>query len=136
VGAAGAACDAAAGRFAAGAGDGAALADCGFLGAAEEDCDAPSVEGKAACSFLTTGASTVEDADLTNSPMSFNLSRTVLLSTPNRFANSYTRALGTHFSIPDHAHVGAVTLFFVSEMTCTEHCQSHRVAISDNLISF
>lgn len=36
----------------------------------------------------TTGASIVEDADRTNSPMSFNLVRTTLLVTPSSFASS------------------------------------------------
>ena len=40
-----------------------------------------------------TGASTVLDADLTNSPISLSLARTVLLSTPSSFASSCTRAL-------------------------------------------
>jgi hypothetical protein len=40
-----------------------------------------------------TGASMVLDADLTNSPISFNLARTVLLSTPSSFASSCTRGL-------------------------------------------
>ena len=40
-----------------------------------------------------TGASTVLDADFTNSPMSFNLASTVLLGTPSSFASSCTRAL-------------------------------------------
>lgn len=40
------------------------------------------------CSLWTTGASTVEEADLTNSPISLSLLRTVLLLTPNCFANS------------------------------------------------
>lgn len=35
-----------------------------------------------------TGASTVLDADLTNSPISFSFARTVLLSTPSSFASS------------------------------------------------
>jgi hypothetical protein len=39
-------------------------------------------------SLRTTGGSTVEDADFTNSPMSFNLARTVLLSTPSSLASS------------------------------------------------
>jgi hypothetical protein len=39
-------------------------------------------------SRLSTGASTVEEADRTNSPMSFNIVRTVLLSTPSSFASS------------------------------------------------
>jgi hypothetical protein len=36
----------------------------------------------------TTGASTVEEAERTNSPMSLNVVRTVLLSTPSSFASS------------------------------------------------
>ena len=54
----------------------------------------------AACSLLeppfdsfsfsrrSTGGSTVDEADRTNSPMSFNIVRTVLLSTPSSFASS------------------------------------------------
>jgi hypothetical protein len=37
---------------------------------------------------LSTGASTVDEADRTNSPMSFSMLRTVLLSTPSSFASS------------------------------------------------
>jgi hypothetical protein len=40
-----------------------------------------------------TGASIVLDADLTNSPISFSLASTVLLSTPSSFASSCTRGL-------------------------------------------
>jgi hypothetical protein len=40
-----------------------------------------------------TGASMVLDADFTYSPISFNLARTVLLSTPSSFASSCTRGL-------------------------------------------
>jgi len=39
-------------------------------------------------SRLSTGASTVEEADRTNSPMSFSMLRTVLLSTPSSLASS------------------------------------------------
>ena len=42
-----------------------------------------------------TGASTVEEADLTNSPMSLSASSTFLLGTPNSFASSWTLALAT-----------------------------------------
>lgn len=63
---------------------------------------APAGEGlsaeKAVFSLRTTGASTVEEADLTNSPMSLSFSRTALLSTPRSLANSYTRCFGTQFS--------------------------------------
>ncbi len=40
-----------------------------------------------------TGASTVEEADLTNSPCSFSVASKSLLVTPSSFANSCTRAL-------------------------------------------
>lgn len=40
-----------------------------------------------------TGASTVDEADLTNSPCSFSVARSSLLVTPSSFANSCTRAL-------------------------------------------
>jgi hypothetical protein len=42
-----------------------------------------------------TGASTVEEADLTNSPMSLSASSTFLLGTPNSLASSWTLALAT-----------------------------------------
>src|SRR5699024_6300023 len=43
----------------------------------------------------TTGASIVEDAERTNSPISLSLARTALLSTPNSLASSYTRTFAT-----------------------------------------
>src|SRR5699024_5569020 len=43
----------------------------------------------------TTGASTVDEADLTNSPSSPSLARTVLLSTPSSLASSWTRSFAT-----------------------------------------
>ncbi|CAN5272502.1 hypothetical protein BH24ACT12_BH24ACT12_04890 [soil metagenome] len=43
----------------------------------------------------TTGASTVEEADLTNSPMSLRVARMTLLSTPSSLASSWTRTLAT-----------------------------------------
>jgi len=39
-------------------------------------------------SLRTTGASIVEDAERTNSPISWSLAITALLSTPNSFASS------------------------------------------------
>jgi hypothetical protein len=38
--------------------------------------------------FLTTGGSTVDDAERTNSPISWSFARTSLLSIPTSFANS------------------------------------------------
>ncbi len=49
----------------------------------------------ASCSFRTTGASIVEDAERTNSPSSWSLAMTTLLSTPSSLASSYTRTLAT-----------------------------------------
>jgi hypothetical protein len=49
----------------------------------------------ASLSLRTTGASMVEDADRTNSPISWSLAITALLSTPNSFASSYTRTFAT-----------------------------------------
>jgi hypothetical protein len=89
------------------AGAAAAGADAGALGA-----DAAGCAGRAsprppprAClgcwvanaslSLRTTGASIVEDADRTNSPISWSLAITALLSTPNSFASSYTRTFAT-----------------------------------------
>src|SRR3984885_15275656 len=45
----------------------------------------------ASLSLRTTGAPIVEDADRTNSPISWSLAITALLSTPNSLASSYTR---------------------------------------------
>ncbi len=63
-----------------------ALAACGFA-----DCCA----AKASFSLRTTGASIVEDAERTNSPISLSLAITALLSTPNSLASSYTRTFAT-----------------------------------------
>lgn len=56
-----------------------------------------------------TGASTVEEADLTNSPCSLSVARSSLLVTPSSFANSCTRALPatTSPSLEATAVVGA-----------------------------
>lgn len=53
----------------------------------------PALLTNALRSRRATGASTVLDADFTNSPISLSLARTVLLSTPSSFASSCTRAL-------------------------------------------
>jgi hypothetical protein len=49
----------------------------------------------ASLSLRTTGASIVDDADRTNSPISPSLAITALLSTPNSLASSYTRTFAT-----------------------------------------
>lgn len=80
----------AAGRAAC-AGEGAA-----GLGAALRGADLPlPPPWKASVSLRTTGASIVEDAERTNSPSSWSLAMTTLLSTPNSLASSYTRTLAT-----------------------------------------
>lgn len=53
----------------------------------------PLSAGKDSRSRRATGASTVDDADLTNSPCSFKRSSTCLLVTPSSLASSCTRAL-------------------------------------------
>lgn len=50
----------------------------------------------ASVNLRTTGASIVEDAERTNSPSSWSLAMTTLLSTPNSLASSYTRTLATN----------------------------------------
>jgi len=46
------------------------------------------ISGNFSINLRTTGASTVEDAERTNSPTSCNLASNSLLSKPNSFANS------------------------------------------------
>lgn len=59
-----------------------------------------------------TGASTVEDADLTNSPCSLSRASTSLLVTPSSLANSCTRAFATTSpSLEASAVVGAAPRF-------------------------
>jgi hypothetical protein len=62
----------------------------GALGAAAAGAGAllPFDASRAPRSRRATGASTVLDADLTNSPISLSLARTVLLSTPSSLASS------------------------------------------------
>jgi hypothetical protein len=127
-GAAGGAAGAAAAGGGAGAGSGGAagaagLGAAGFAGAAFA---AAGLAGEPLPSALTlsaagfappndsrsrraTGASTVEDADLTNSPCSLSRARTSLLVTPSSLANSCTRALPatTSPSLEASAVVGA-----------------------------
>ena len=51
--------------------------------------------GNLSCKRRITGASTVDDADLTYSPTSSSFEMMSLLSTPSAFASSYTRTLDT-----------------------------------------
>src|SRR4029079_16131487 len=52
---------------------------------------------------ISAGTPTGELADLTNSPISLNFSRTNLLSTPNSLASSCTRVLATFLLLDDTA---------------------------------
>lgn len=58
----------------------------------------------ASVSLRTTGASIVEDAERTNSPSSWSLAMTTLLSTPNSLASSYTRTLATSLLLGPGCH--------------------------------
>src|SRR5690606_13750773 len=103
--AAGAAGAAAAGAAGAAAGLSAAaflaaafLAGAFLAGSAGSEAAPPAALSCSPYSFLkriTTGGSTVEDADFTNSPISLSFSRTTLLSTPSSLASSWTRGLAT-----------------------------------------
>ena len=63
------------------------------LGVAGAAAGAAGAAGKASRTLRATGASMVEEALLTNSPLSFNQDRRDLLSRPSSFASSWTRAL-------------------------------------------
>ena len=79
-------CPASAAGFAAGLGAGFAA---GFSAAAGAlACSALSFSPISLRKRISAGSSTVELADLTNSPISLNFSRTNLLSTPNSLASS------------------------------------------------
>ncbi|SDM24306.1 hypothetical protein SAMN05444921_105303 [Streptomyces wuyuanensis] len=84
-----------------------------FAGAAPEPC------WKASVSLRTTGASIVEDAERTNSPSSWSLAMTTLLSTPNSLASSYTRTLATSLLLgpgcpPDRRYFMGVLIAYSS----------------------
>ena len=104
TGAAGAAGFSAAAGFGAGGRGAAGRAACAGEGAAGRagaalragaDLPPPLPCWRASVSLRTTGASIVEDAERTNSPSSWSLAMTTLLSTPNSLASSYTRTLAT-----------------------------------------
>ncbi len=76
-----------------------------------------------------TGGSTVLDADLTYSPISCSLARTILLSTPSSLASSCTRGLpATTLLIPRSA--GAVPLDLTSALERCSWLRVHRVLMS------
>ncbi len=73
----------------------------------------------------TTGGSMVEDADLTNSPISLSAARTSLLGTSNSFASSWTLALATILLLGGPPREGRT----VSRRACSSH-ESHRDVMS------
>ncbi|AEN12705.1 hypothetical protein K351_05384 [Streptomyces sp. DpondAA-E10] len=116
----------AAGRAAA-AGEGAA----GFAGAALRGAPGfaavlpalPPGPCSASVNLRTTGASIVEDAERTNSPSSWSLAMTTLLSTPNSLASSYTRTLATSLLLgPGYRRTVATSWAYSS--------RTHRVLIA------
>jgi hypothetical protein len=95
-GASGSGADGAAGLGAAGLAAGVAAFAAGLAAAAplpDASCGAGLPPPNDSRSRRATGASTVDDADLTNSPCSPSRARTSLLVTPSSLANSCTRAL-------------------------------------------
>lgn len=88
-----------------------------FAGEAPEPC------WKASVNLRTTGASIVEDAERTNSPSSWSLAMTALLSTPNSLASSYTRTLATSLLLgPGYRRTVATSWAYSS--------RTHRVLIA------
>lgn len=77
----------------------------------------------ASVSLRTTGASIVEDAERTNSPSSWSLAMTTLLSTPNSLASSYTRTFATSLLLgPGYRRTVATSWAYSS--------RTHRVLIA------
>src|SRR5690242_12858240 len=109
---------------------GAASARCGARPLAGWACLAPN----SSLSFRTTGASIVEDAERTNSPISWSRAITALLSTPNSFASSYTRTFATALPLlgpgsPDH-RAGPGAKAPAGVRFCCSSPRSHRALIT------
>ena len=75
----------------------------------------------------TTGASTVDDADLTNSPISLRASSTFLLGTPNSLASSWTLAFSATILLLGRSDPRRVRTS--SWWACSSH-DSHRDVMS------
>ena len=109
------------------AGEGAAgFAGVALRGAPGLAADLPALPAgpcKASVNLRTTGASIVEDAERTNSPSSWSLAMTTLLSTPNSLASSYTRTLATSLLLgPGYRRTVATSWAYSS--------RTHRVLIA------
>lgn len=85
--------------------------------------DAPN----ASVSLRTTGASMVEDAERTNSPISWSLAMTTLLSTPNSLASSYTRTFAT--ALPYSAREAGYAVRTVATLTSSSP-RAHQALIA------
>jgi hypothetical protein len=90
---AGAAGTSATGDSGTGAGAGSAFLAGAFLAGAGAAAAAAAWAGNASRTLRATGGSIVDEALLTNSPLSFNQDRRALLSMPSSLASSWTRAL-------------------------------------------
>ena len=87
------------------------------LAAAAPDSDlvsAPAADGNDSRRRRATGASTVDDADFTNSPCSLSVASSSLLVTPSSLANSCTRALPATALLTDEV-----------EQEASHRCGSH-----------
>lgn len=76
--------------------------------------------GKVSWTLRTTGASTVEDADLTYSPIALRWARRVLLSVPSSLASALTRTLVT---------------FLLSSASCRDRTRGRAIAGACSLLS-
>jgi hypothetical protein len=90
----------------------AGLADALGADAGASDFEAPAASGNALRSFLTTGASMVEEAERTNSPSSCSFVTASLEVIPSSFASSCTRTLAT-FLLSRSAPSQARTVYFL-----------------------
>jgi|HubBroStandDraft_2_1064218.scaffolds.fasta_scaffold01581_2 hypothetical protein len=111
------------------------LAGAAFAAPSPADGLAACCETNASLSLRTTGASIVEDADRTNSPISVSLAITALLSTPNSFASSYTRTFATALpyrpGYPDPQPAGAARAPSGVSLCCSSpHAHRALIAIS------
>ena len=80
--------------------------------------------------FFTTGGSTVDDAERTNSPRSFSFLRTSLLSMSSSFASSYTRTFATALLLgPGHGARNRQPVFMLISR-CSSSALDHVTAPS------
>jgi len=69
----------------------------------------------------------VEDAERTNSPISWSLAMTTLLSTPNSLASSYTRTFAT--ALPNSAREAGCAVRTVATLTSSSP-RAHQALIA------